>query len=532
LSVSDTSVRCRWLLSRTNIGEAQDGTYDRSSVLAPITLGYSQPIIEPTIHHVDPESLANLPGELDGKTYQLLDLDGEGLPGILTQQAGAMFYKRNEGDGHFGSMARLATKPSIAEVGGGFQQITDLDGGGAKFLVQLGRSPQGYSERQGDSWGSFQLDNHLGSAALEVDDAANLLSYEEYHPYGTTAYRATAGVLDTNAKRYAFTGKEREEETGFTYHGARYYAPWLGRWTSVDPAGQNAAQSRYAYVSNRPLLLTDQDGRAEDLPNRRASPQVLAKLQEYEDEGLPILQTIKASPTLRPADVELAASAGGLTDFGRHPGTSFLGAVGEALVIHDLLSPGGNSPTRNLSSFAIANPATSMLPPVVRPVVGSTLPDILAVQIAFEQRVGPIHVEQRVHWNDVVARETGGRVGDMYFNDNAKVVSLFEVTVSAQPLNILERAEKVAAWAAAASKLKVPAEFKIAAVLGIDRGVFFQLPEAERQSLVKTVTSAGGYIALFRDLRSTALEDARIIAAGLKSVAPPVSIPTPPTTKR
>ena len=44
---------------------------------------------------VDPESLENLPIGLDGSAYQWTDLHGEGIPGILTEQAGAWFYKRN-----------------------------------------------------------------------------------------------------------------------------------------------------------------------------------------------------------------------------------------------------------------------------------------------------------------------------------------------------------------------------------------------------------------------------------------------------
>ena len=36
----------------------------------------------------------------------------------------------------------------------------------------------------------YQLGNHLGSACVELDDAAAVISYEEYHPYGTSAYRA------------------------------------------------------------------------------------------------------------------------------------------------------------------------------------------------------------------------------------------------------------------------------------------------------------------------------------------------------
>ena len=83
----------------------------------------------------------------------------------------------------------------------------------------------------------YQFGNHLGSASLELDDQAQIISYEEYSPYGSTSYQAVHQSIKAAAKRYRYTGKERDEETGFTYHGARYYAPWLGRWTSCDPAG-------------------------------------------------------------------------------------------------------------------------------------------------------------------------------------------------------------------------------------------------------------------------------------------------------
>ncbi|PSM31255.1 hypothetical protein BVG81_006350, partial [Haliangium sp. UPWRP_2] len=38
-------------------------------------------------------------------------------------------------------------------------------------------------------------------------------------------------------KRYRFTGKARDEESGLNYHGGRYYAPGLGRWMCPDPEG-------------------------------------------------------------------------------------------------------------------------------------------------------------------------------------------------------------------------------------------------------------------------------------------------------
>jgi len=43
-----------------------------------------------------------------------VDLDGEGLSGIFTEQADSWFYKPNFGDGKFGPMERVALKPSLA----------------------------------------------------------------------------------------------------------------------------------------------------------------------------------------------------------------------------------------------------------------------------------------------------------------------------------------------------------------------------------------------------------------------------------
>ena len=86
---------------------------------------------------------------------------------------------------------------------------------------------------------------------------AQIISYEEYHPYGSTSYQAGRSVAEVSLKRYRYTGKERDEETGLNYHGARYYAPWLGRWTSIDPAGAKDGPNLYLYVSANPLTESD-----------------------------------------------------------------------------------------------------------------------------------------------------------------------------------------------------------------------------------------------------------------------------------
>ncbi|MBL8614269.1 MAG: hypothetical protein JNM72_01550, partial [Deltaproteobacteria bacterium] len=80
----------------------------------------------------------------------------------------------------------------------------------------------------------FQLGDLLASACVELDGSFGVLSYEELHPYGTTAWWAEDGALEVS-KRYRFTGMERDEETGLQYHSQRYYCPWLGRWDRPDP---------------------------------------------------------------------------------------------------------------------------------------------------------------------------------------------------------------------------------------------------------------------------------------------------------
>jgi RHS repeat-associated protein len=111
----------------------------------------------------------------------------------------------------------------------------------------------------------FQLGNHLGSAALELDENGAIISYEEYYPYGGTAYQGGTAVARASLKRFRYIGKERDEETGFYYCRARYYAPWLGRWVSPDPLGIDGGQNLYEYSASNPLVYKDETGTAPTL---------------------------------------------------------------------------------------------------------------------------------------------------------------------------------------------------------------------------------------------------------------------------
>lgn len=103
--------------------------------------------------------------------------------------------------------------------------------------------------------------NHLQSASLELDDQAEIISYEEYHPYGTTSYQSMNALIKATAKRYRYTGKERDEESGLYYHGARSYIPWLCRWSASDPLeSEYAGMSVYNYGNCNPIVFNDPSG--------------------------------------------------------------------------------------------------------------------------------------------------------------------------------------------------------------------------------------------------------------------------------
>jgi RHS repeat-associated protein len=100
----------------------------------------------------------------------------------------------------------------------------------------------------------YCLGDHLGSSNLVVDEKRNWVNREEFTPYGETSFGGFG------KKRYRFTGKERDEESGLNYHSARYYAPWLGRWSATDPKGILDGQNLYRYSQSNPINFLDPSG--------------------------------------------------------------------------------------------------------------------------------------------------------------------------------------------------------------------------------------------------------------------------------
>lgn len=101
----------------------------------------------------------------------------------------------------------------------------------------------------------YNLEDHLGSSLILLDDVGADVNYEEYFPFGETSFGSYA------KKRYRYVGKERDAESGLYYYGARYYAAWTCRFISVDPlAGKYAHLTPYNYAGNKPIGDYDIDG--------------------------------------------------------------------------------------------------------------------------------------------------------------------------------------------------------------------------------------------------------------------------------
>jgi len=92
-----------------------------------------------------------------------------------------------------------------------------------------------------------------------VNGQTQVVSRHDYKPFGEEVAPQTPPV-----DKRLFTGKERDQETGWDYFEARYLAGGSGRFTSPDPVGGSLCNpqtfNRYAYCLGNPLRYRDPSG--------------------------------------------------------------------------------------------------------------------------------------------------------------------------------------------------------------------------------------------------------------------------------
>ena len=127
----------------------------------------------------------------------------------------------------------------------------------------------------------FYHSDHLGSASWITDANGEAVQHLQYLPYGEPYINQRNNYNDYN-ERFTFTGKERDEETGFGYFGARYMDHELMTgWLSVDPfSDKYPSISPYAYCAWNPIKLVDPDGRDWYVPEGQSTPVYDKKITE------------------------------------------------------------------------------------------------------------------------------------------------------------------------------------------------------------------------------------------------------------
>ncbi len=103
----------------------------------------------------------------------------------------------------------------------------------------------------------WALTDHLGSVRDLVDSTGSVVNHLTYDSFGRVTSESNPGL----SHLFAFTGRERDKETGLHYYRARYYDAAVGRFLSEDPIGFDGGDANlYRYTFNNPLSYRDPTG--------------------------------------------------------------------------------------------------------------------------------------------------------------------------------------------------------------------------------------------------------------------------------
>jgi RHS repeat-associated protein len=121
----------------------------------------------------------------------------------------------------------------------------------------------------------FHHADHLASGHVLTREDGDLLSQEEYFPYGRSSDRRDA------RNRYRFIGVEQDEDNHLCVTGPRTYDPVSGRFLQAEPLLM-PQQSPYTYASANPLAQFDRTGLEPSTPDiSEPAPEVSDDLFDY-----------------------------------------------------------------------------------------------------------------------------------------------------------------------------------------------------------------------------------------------------------
>lgn len=130
---------------------------------------------------------------------------------------------------------------------------------GKAYWIKMTQTGQIFFQQQSPQVYFFHAD-HLGSSNVITDKTGAVVERAEFYPFGLLRYDQAIQFESA----YRFTGKERDQESGLDYFGARYFSPVTGRFVSVDPLqakpGNPQDLNVYSYVKNNPMAFIDPRG--------------------------------------------------------------------------------------------------------------------------------------------------------------------------------------------------------------------------------------------------------------------------------
>lgn len=134
-----------FLNSARMIGYKRDsnGSMEFNDSMPPMEFEYQAHLWNAEMQSVAPDSLESLPEGVDNQNYQWVDLYGEGLSGVVSENAGALYYRQNDGGAQLSTARMLTSSPSLKGLGSTWQ-FQDLDGNGIKSLVSTNGITRGY----------------------------------------------------------------------------------------------------------------------------------------------------------------------------------------------------------------------------------------------------------------------------------------------------------------------------------------------------------------------------------------------------
>jgi RHS repeat-associated protein len=211
--------------------------------------------------------------QLTGPDNAGYDYDAVDMMTALNTGARHELYIYDAGDQRIATITDANTTPiwryTLRDAGSNVIRVWTSSGGSWSWnedyvhrdgilLASISDSPAGEQRAH------FHVD-HLNSARLITDDEGRKVSVHTYWPFGLEA----AGS-DIGNERRKYTGHERDfAGTGnindLDYMRARYYAPVVARFLSIDPAQSNPARpqtwNRYSYCFNQPINHFDPTGK-------------------------------------------------------------------------------------------------------------------------------------------------------------------------------------------------------------------------------------------------------------------------------